>query len=149
MRSRKDPLTPEARSRRMSLVRAKGNRSTEAKVEAVFVADDVIGWIKHPRDLSPQPDFYFAEARLALFVDGCFWHSCPKCNRKLPATRRAFWRKKLEATRRRDEAGRRRLRRAGVSVMRVWEHELRDERWLIRLRRMLARRVAGGLRGTV
>ena len=70
-----------------------------------------------------KPDFVFIELKLAIFVDGCFWHGCPKhCNQ--PANNRAFWRRKLTANKARDRVVARALRRAGWRLMRVWEHEL-------------------------
>lgn len=61
--------------------------------------------------------------KLAVFVDGCFWHSCPK-HRTKPANNAAFWRKKLAANKARDRRVTRTLRRMGWRVLRIWEHEL-------------------------
>ena len=86
-----------------------------------------------------RPDFVFKRARLALFVDGCFWHGCPKHATK-PNSNRAFWRRKLSANKDRDEFVTRALRRAGWRVLRLWEHELakrNKERLLHRIQRAL------------
>lgn len=123
----------------MSRVRGGGNRSTEGRAEAALVASGIDGWVKHPKDILGRPDFYFPTHRLAVFVDGCFWHRCPTCNRRMPANRAEFWRAKLDENRRRDNRTRRRLRAEGYHVMRVWEHDLKRETWLKRLRSMLAR----------
>jgi DNA mismatch endonuclease, patch repair protein len=139
----KDPLTPKERSERMSRVRGIGNRSTEGRVEAALVKDGITGWVKHPPNILGKPDFYFAKYRLALFIDGCFWHACPKCGR-MPKSRVDFWATKIDANRRRDNRIRRMLRDQGYHVMRVWEHELRARRWLSRLRGMLTRIRARG-----
>ena len=69
-----------------------------------------------------KPDFVFRQARLALFVDGCFWHGCPKHATK-PANNRLFWEKKLAGNQTRDRVVNRALRRAGWRVIRIWEHE--------------------------
>jgi DNA mismatch endonuclease (patch repair protein) len=74
-----------------------------------------------------------------LFIDGCFWHACPRCARRNPTNRADFWREKLDANRRRDNRQRRRLRRQGYHVMRVWEHDLKRDTWLNRLLAMLRR----------
>jgi DNA mismatch endonuclease, patch repair protein len=71
-----------------------------------------------------KPDFVFRQVRLALFVDGCFWHGCPRHATK-PANNRAFWKKKLAGNKTRDRAVNRSLRRAGWRVLRIWECELR------------------------
>lgn len=134
-----DSLSPEQRSERMSRVRGKGNRSTEGRVETVLISQDIGGWVKHPKEVPGHPDFYFPEHRLALFVDGCFWHACPKCRRRMPSTRADFWRDKIEGNRRRDNRVRRQLWSQGYHVMRVWEHDLKRESWISRLRAMLRR----------
>jgi len=136
----RDPLEGPARSERMSRVRGAGNRSTELAVEAVLVEDGLAGWVKQAQGVRGRPDFYFPAERVALFVDGCFWHACPRCNRNTPSTRREFWSAKIEETRRRDNRVRRQLRRDGVSVIRVWEHEVNDKRWVRRLGSALAKR---------
>ena len=72
------------------------------------------------RLLRVKPDFVFRQARLALFVDGCFWHGCPK-HATQPKNNRAFWRRKLAANKLRDRLVNQTLRRAGWRVMRIWE----------------------------
>lgn len=139
-----DPLSESERSERMSRVRGKGNRSTEGLVEAALVAAGIGGWIKHPNDVPGRPDFYFPEIQLAVFVDGCFWHACPKCQRRMPTTRAEFWRKKIDGNRRRDQRIRRQLWSQGYHVMRIWEHDLKRDAWLKRLRSMLRKLAAPG-----
>ncbi|MEU4820495.1 very short patch repair endonuclease [Actinomadura sp. NPDC023710] len=67
-------------------------------------------------------DLVFPKAKVAVFVDGCFWHSCPQ-HRTRPAINAEFWAKKLEGTQRRDAETDQLLAEAGWSVIRVWEHE--------------------------
>jgi len=67
-----------------------------------------------------KPDFVFRQARLAVFVDGCFWHGCPKHATK-PKNNASFWRRKLSANKKRDRLVTRTLRRAGWHVFRIWE----------------------------
>jgi DNA mismatch endonuclease (patch repair protein) len=69
-----------------------------------------------------RPDIVFPRRKLALFVDGCFWHGCPQ-HGELPASNREFWSDKLERNRRRDAAQTRALEAAGWTVLRAWEHE--------------------------
>lgn len=134
-----DPLSKVERSARMSRVRGKGNRSTELRAELALTEAGVSGWEKHRKDILGKPDFFFPRYRLALFVDGCFWHACPVCKRRIPASRPEFWRKKLGENRRRDNRQHRKLREEGCHVMRVWEHELEGNTWLKRLHSMLQR----------
>lgn len=67
-----------------------------------------------------------AGLRLAVFVDGCFWHGCP-VHATWPKTNAEFWRAKIEKNRVRDRDTNRRLREEGWTVVRVWEHEDVDE----------------------
>lgn len=71
-------------------------------------------------------DIAFTRARLAVFVDGCFWHSCPE-HATRPSMNSAFWQAKFAANRERDERQSVRLREAGWTVMRCWEHDCRGE----------------------
>ena len=76
-----------------------------------------------PRLLRVKVDFVFPKLRLAVFVDGCFWHGCPKHATK-PKNNRAFWRRKLASNRKRDALVNRALRKAGWRVIRIWECDL-------------------------
>jgi DNA mismatch endonuclease, patch repair protein len=76
------------------------------------------------RLLRVRADFVFRKERVAVFVDGCFWHGCPRHATK-PKGNAAFWRKKLAANKARDRRVNRALRRAGWRVLRLWEHELK------------------------
>ena len=66
-------------SKRMKAVKGKGNKSTEVRFRSMLVRARVRGWKVHPRGIVGKPDFFFPEHRLAVFVDGCFWHGCPRC----------------------------------------------------------------------
>lgn len=68
-----------------------------------------------------RADVAFVRARLAVFVDGCFWHGCPK-HGTWPKKNAEWWRKKIEANRSRDRDTNRKLRAAGWRVLRFWEH---------------------------
>jgi DNA mismatch endonuclease (patch repair protein) len=108
----------------MSRIRGKGNRETELRMIDILRANHLAGWRRNQPVLG-KPDFIFPKQHVALFVDGCFWHSCPR-HSNLPRNNRAFWRKKLEANRARDTYVSRLLRRQGWAVLRVWEHDLQQ-----------------------
>ncbi len=101
-------------------------------MEAILTDEGIFGWVKHPKGILGCPDFYFPDRQLLLFVDGCFWHACPRCGR-IPKSRTRFWRQKIEGNRRRDETTRRRLRGMGYHVVRVWEHAVGERNWIKRL----------------
>jgi DNA mismatch endonuclease (patch repair protein) len=131
-----DTLTATDRSTLMAKVRSKNNRSTELRVQAALISNKIKGWKKHPDTITGKPDFYFPRRKLVLFVDGCFWHACPRCGR-LPKSNVAFWRKKIDSNRKRDAKTRKLLRARGYHVFRLWEHELRTSYWIKRLLRQL------------
>jgi DNA mismatch endonuclease (patch repair protein) len=133
--------TTVARSRQMSLVRGKGNESTEQRLATLFRKWRIVGWRRH-RELPGRPDFAFsAPRRVAIFIDGCFWHRCPSCQRRLPRNNAAFWAEKIAGNVRRDRRVDRQLRTKGWTVLRIWEHALKNERAIeLRVRRALAKR---------
>jgi len=135
---RHDPLTPEQRSAQMAKVRARKNRSTEMRVAAYLIRYGFRGWKRHVA-LPGRPDFCFVRNRLAVFVDGCFWHGCRVCQRNMPHSRRGFWQRKIDSNRRRDRKVERILKAQGYTVLRIWEHTLSDDLWISRLRLALQR----------
>jgi DNA mismatch endonuclease (patch repair protein) len=73
-----------------------------------------------------RPDILFTRRRVAVFVDGCYWHSCPR-HGTMPKANAAYWRAKLERNVRRDRRNDAALEALGWRVVRVWEHENPDE----------------------
>ena len=135
-----DIFSRKKRSAVMSLIRGSGNKDTELRLIQVFRANVITGWRRGSK-LPGKPDFVFPKLKTAVFVDGCFWHGCPKHGTK-PKNRAAFWLAKLTGNKARDRRVNRELRKRGWTVVRVWEHELRrsDEAKLIRrLFRVLGR----------
>lgn len=121
----------------MARVRSRGNRSTEIRLIEIFRKHGIKGWRRHP-SLFGSPDFVFPEARVAVFVDGCFWHACPLHGR-IPDQNRDFWKAKLERNKRRDRLVRRTLKNLDWRVMRLWQHDLRHPEVVVRrVRRALA-----------
>src|SRR4051812_17059299 len=94
-----DTLSPEARSERMSRIRSRGNQKTELRLLLILRGAKIHGWRRHA-SLYGSPDFLFRREKLAVFVDGCFWHGCA-C-KKTPKTNTKFWRDKISQNRRRD-----------------------------------------------
>jgi DNA mismatch endonuclease (patch repair protein) len=86
----------------------------------------ISGWRRN-QAVPGKPDFVFPKHRIALFVDGCFWHGCPlPKHSNLPKNNRGFWTKKLQANKDRDKFVNKKLQKLGWKVVRVWEHELKD-----------------------
>jgi DNA mismatch endonuclease (patch repair protein) len=82
-----------------------------------------------------KTDFVFPKFKLAVFVDGCFWHGCPKHGTQ-PASHLLFWKKKLARNMARDQLVNRMLRASGWRVLRIWQHELTKMNEARLLRRM-------------
>jgi len=141
-----DVFSPEKRSAVMSRIRASGNRDTELRMISLFRANGVTGWRRQTR-LFGKPDFAFPAERIAVFVDGCFWHGCPRPKHApMPKNRAEWWAAKLGRNAERDRLVTRTLRKKGWNVIRVWECDLskKRERFPIqRIRRALSQFRAG------
>lgn len=136
-----DIYTPRKRSEIMSRVRGSGNRATELRLIAIFRGSSITGW-RRKRSLFGHPDFSFPCHHIAVFVDGCFWHGCPKHGSR-PSSNHPFWEMKLERNIARDKLVNMTLRKKGWHVVRVWQHELNktnEQRLVRRLKRQLAPR---------
>jgi DNA mismatch endonuclease (patch repair protein) len=132
-----DVFNRNKRSEVMAAVRSTGNKRTEGKLVEILRKYGVSGWRRHLA-LHGKPDFTFRTERLVIFVDGCFWHGCPK-HLRTPKSNRHYWQSKIAGNRRRDLSVRQALQQSGWRVLRIWEHELRREQRLVqRIRRALA-----------
>ena len=123
-----------------SLIRGRGNKDTELRLIQFFKLHGITGWRRGWRILG-KPDFVFPKNKLAVFVDGCFWHGCPKHGTQ-PKNNAAFWSRKLTSNRVRDRLVTRTLRQQGWQVLRIWEHALSGKN-----EAKLLRRVSKLLRG--
>lgn len=140
-----DTLTSIERSERMSRVRGRGNQSTELRIIALMRAAGITGW-RRGSPLPGKPDFVFRTEKVAIFVDGCFWHGCPRHGRT-PKSRSDFWLNKLAQNVRRDRAVTLALRASGWMVLRIWECALarsRAGRTMARIARALGRDAKSG-----
>ena len=117
-----DVFTKAKRSDVMSCIRSHGNRDTELRMAALLRKHRLAGWRRNRR-VTGKPDFVWPRERLALFVDGCFWHGCPRCYRR-PTSNQAYWDAKVSRNCRRDREVSRLLRKEGWRVVRIWEHDL-------------------------
>ena len=114
-------------------------RTRAASTVSPFSASTLQRPINSPSNFRVRPDFAFPTLRVAVFVDGCFWHACP-LHATRPKHRAAFWRQKLAANVARDWKVNRALRAAGWRVLRIWEHALarrQEARLARRIRRFL------------
>jgi len=124
-----DVFTIAKRSEVMSRIRSKENKDTELKLASLFRQSAIKGWRRNQRLLG-RPDFVFRTSKVAVFVDGCFWHGCPRCYRP-PRSNLEYWNAKHMRNRKRDRIVTKELRRMGWTVVRVWEHELRSPKRIL------------------
>lgn len=117
-----DVFTKEKRSDVMSRIKGQDNEGTELTLIGIFRNQHITGW-RRKQKIFGKPDFVFRKKRVCVFVDGCFWHGCPKCY-QAPISNKLFWEKKLQKNITRDRLVNRELRKAGWRVFRIWEHEL-------------------------
>jgi len=107
----------------MSRIRGEGNKSTELMMIKLFREYRITGWRRH-LPLPGKPDFCFVRQKVAVFVDGCFWHGCPKCYIR-PKSNQRFWDEKRHANMARDRKVCRELKSLGFRVIRLYEHQLK------------------------
>lgn len=127
------------RSALMSLVRGKGNKTTELRMVELLRREGLSGW-KRQANLPGKPDFAWPKNRLTVFIDGCFWHG-HSCNRNLTPRRNAReWLIKIEKNKLRDRKVSRQLNRLGWSIIRIWECRLAksSEECVMRIKKRLA-----------
>ena len=117
-----DIFTNKKRSELMSRIRSRGNVATELRFIQILKFASITGWRRNQKVFG-KPDFIFRRNRLAIFVDGCFWHGCPRCYKR-PKSNRKFWDAKIGRNHERDRIVSHELRRLGWRVVRIWEHDL-------------------------
>lgn len=123
-----DRYSPEVRSQVMRMVRGKDTKPEIALRRALFAAG-VRGWRCHRKDLPGKPDLAFGPARLAVFVDGAFWHGHP--SKYWPGRTSEYWDRKIARNMQRDEFVGEQLRACGWRVLRLWDFEVENEKDLV------------------
>lgn len=122
----------------MSRIKGKENKDTELVMIQILRENHIAGWRRN-QTLLGKPDFVFPKLKIALFVDGCFWHGCPK-HSNIPRNNREFWANKLQKNKDRDRFVSRELKKEGWKVVRVWEHELKhSEKVILKLKKQMGK----------
>ena len=119
-----DVLTPKQRTYNMSQIRGKNTRP-EVKLRKLLWSAGIRGYRIH-YNLTGKPDIVFIKKKIAIFIDGCFWHKCPICFKE-PETRKEFWIEKIQSNIDRDKKVNEKLENIGWTVIRIWEHEIKKD----------------------
>lgn len=117
-------VTSAGRSRNMAAIRRRDTKP-EVRLRSQLHRRGLRFRKDHPVRVNGRivrPDVAFTKRRLAIFIDGCFWHSCPEHGRK-PGVNQRYWSPKLEGNARRDREQTQALQENGWTVLRFWEHE--------------------------
>ena len=129
-----DVFDPQKRSNVMRQIKSKKNKSTEIRLIEIFNKNNVTGW-KRNYPVRGHPDFVFLKCRIAVFVDGCFWHG-HDCRNTRPETNKEFWQKKRERNIKHDQEITELFEKRGWTVVRIWECELKRNNYENALRRI-------------
>ncbi|MGN0549845.1 MAG: very short patch repair endonuclease [Acutalibacteraceae bacterium] len=120
-----DVFSNKKRSEIMKKVHSKNNRSTELKLIKIFNENHIIGWRRN-YPVKGHPDFVFLDKKIAVFVDGCFWHG-HDCRNTRPSDNAEYWQKKRERNIKHDKEVTAMFENRGWTVIRIWECELKKK----------------------
>jgi DNA mismatch endonuclease (patch repair protein) len=120
-----DIFTSEKRSAVMKAVKSRNTKTTEIKMMKIFKELHIIGW-RRTYPLIGKPDFVFPKKRIAIFVDGCFWHG-HDCRNVTPSDNAEFWEAKRIYNKKHDEEVTQILVQKNWTVIRIWECELKKK----------------------
>ena len=129
-----DVFDKSKRSEIMKKVRSKKNKSTELKLIEIFKENNIHGWRRNYK-VKGHPDFVFLDKRLAIFVDGCFWHG-HDCRNTRPKDNEDYWTKKRERNMKHDKEITEHFENRGWSVVRIWECELKNTSYIFEMLRI-------------
>lgn len=114
----------EATSRVMSANRGK-DTGPELAFRRALRRAGLSGYRLHWKKAPGRPDVAFPGKRVAIFINGCYWHRCPYCRYDLPKSNKVFWRKKFTANKERDKKKKNLLKKEGWKVLVIWECQLK------------------------
>lgn len=119
----------------MQAVRSKGNETTELAAIRLFRENKIISWRRNYKLLG-KPDFVFPKEKLAVFVDGCFWHG-HTCLKPRDSLKSGFWKEKIERNKKRDQKVNSSLKKEGWKVVRIWECEIEKKKYRRKINQIL------------
>lgn len=121
-----DKISREQRSKNMAAIRSRGNKTTEERFVRYLREMKITGWRRHARGAFGSPDFLFPKLKVAVFIDGCFWHGCKK-HYNPPKSNQEYWEPKIKRNKKRDREVNKHYKDKGWEVIRIWEHDLKGK----------------------
>jgi len=118
----------------MASVKSSNAKTTELKFLSLIKEKNITGWRRN-YSLTGKPDFVFPRFKIAVFIDGCYWHGCPS-HCRMPSSNIIYWNNKIEKNKIRDRKITKVLKMKGWQVIRIWEHEIKKERLNQKLKRI-------------
>jgi DNA mismatch endonuclease, patch repair protein len=115
----------ERTSRVMSSIKGK-NTSPELSIRKAISTYGLKGYRLHLKKVPGRPDIAFTKKKLAIFINGCYWHRCPYCSPSFPKTHRKFWKEKFKKNIERDKKKNKELKALGWSVLTLWECQIKN-----------------------
>lgn len=118
----------------MASVKSRDTKSTELKFISLLKEKGITGWRRN-YPLTGKPDIVFSRFKIAVFIDGCFWHGCPH-HCRMPSSNVNYWNNKIEKNKIRDKKITKALKMRGRQVIRIWEHEIKTGKLNRKLRQI-------------
>ena len=129
-----DIFDKQQRSQIMRKVKSSGNKSTEIRLISVFKENNISGWRRNYA-VKGHPDFVFLKMKIAVFVDGCFWHG-HDCRNTTPSDNKESWDRKRQRNIQHDREVTAIFEARGWTVIRIWECELKKKNVTILLKKL-------------
>ena len=127
---KRDKRSPIPSSSKASYVASKiksKNTKPELLLRKSLWKEGIRGYRLHPKSIPGKPDICFIKRKVAIFVNGCYWHRCPKCNCRIPKSNRKFWADKFQKNVERDFSKKNELEKLGFKVVICWECDVKND----------------------
>lgn len=121
IRDGRAPIPEKESTSKIMQANKAANTKPEVLIRKALREAGLLGYRLHPRQLPGRPDIVFGRNKLAIFINGCFWHRCPTCDLPLPKSNTEFWENKFNANIARDQRKIKVLKKLGWRAMTIWE----------------------------
>ena len=135
------PIPKDEKISRVMSANKGENTTPEITMRKALRELGLVGYRLHWKKVSGKPDIAYPSKKIAIFVNGCFWHRCPYCKNPYPKTNRPFWKKKFNNNIKRDKLKTRLLRKNGWKVFTFWECQIKKnaEKCAIKIKNQISK----------